>query len=235
MESVAVTRRPGLGSAIALAALVTLLAGCHRPTMKAQAPAGPTAPDRPGPAQWNAATGAFTLNGKPVTAVKLWTFDGSTDGFTTMASKISPATTQGATLTVVDPILRSPKGLNVPGGRYNLVLIRLTRLAPGAFWDGALHYTTAAHGEDAGYFGKPVAGADPKVGETTTLVYDMAHQKRGGPDWMTSTIDEIRLDIEDKPGGIFVIRQVAIAEDPDPDAMAALAPPSKPAEVAAKP
>ncbi|MBS0361382.1 MAG: hypothetical protein JSR98_08375 [Proteobacteria bacterium] len=231
-------RRPGLGPAIAVVAFAAALAGCHRPTMKAQAPAESAAPDRPGPAQWNAASGAFTLNGKPVTAVKLWTFDGSTDGFTTARSQITPAAVQGATMTVVDPILRSPKGLNVPGGRYNLVLIRLTRLAPGALWDGALHYTTGTHGEEAGYFGKPVAGADPKVGETTTLVYDMAHQKRGGPDWTSSTIDQIRLDIEDKPGGVFVIRQVAIAEDPDPAAMAALAPPSpapKPAEAPAKP
>ncbi|HEY3947407.1 hypothetical protein, partial [Phenylobacterium sp.] len=201
---------------------MALLAGCHRPAMKAQEAAVPAGPDRPGPAQWNAATGAFTLDGKPVTAVKLWTFDGSTDGFTTVSSRITPAATQGATVTVVDPILRSPKGLNVPGGRYSLVLIRLTRLAPGALWDGALYYATSGHGEVSGYFGKPVAGAAPKVGETTTLVYDMTHQKRGGPDWVDSTIDQIRLDIEDKPGGVFVIRQVAIAEDPDAAAMAAL-------------
>lgn len=225
----------GLGLAIGLAA-VGLLAGCHRPVVKTQA-AAVDAPivERPGPARWNAQTGGFELDGKPVKTVKLWTFDGSTEGFTTVASKITPAAGQGATVTVVDPILRSPKGLNVPGARYDLVLIRLTRVAPGPLWDGALYYATAAHSEASGYFGKPVAGGDPKVGETVTLVYDMAHQKRGGPDWIQSNIDEIRLDIDDRPGGVFVLRQIAIGEDPDPDAMAALAPPPKPKPAGGEP
>nr|MEA2799634.1 hypothetical protein [Phenylobacterium sp.] len=47
----------------------------------------------------------------------------------------------------------------------------------------------------------------------------------GGPDWTQSNIDQIRFDVEDKPGGAFVIRQVAIAENPDP---AALGPASAP-------
>ena len=231
-------RRTGSGFAVAGLAAVSLLAGCHRPAMKsaqsqgqdAAAPAAavvPAGPDRDGPARWNAATGGFELNGKPVTTTKLWTFDGSTDGFTTMGSKIAPAAGQGAEVTVGDPILRSPKGLNVPGARYDLVLIRLTRVAPGPLWDGALYYSTAAHGEASAYFGKPLAGADPKVGETVTLVYDMSHQSRGAPDWSQSMIDQIRLDIDDKPGGKVIIRQVAIGIDPDPAAMAAMAPPPK--------
>ncbi|MBS0335058.1 MAG: hypothetical protein JSS35_19995 [Proteobacteria bacterium] len=226
--------RPAFGLAIGLAAACGLLSACHRPTETAQAPAAaPVGPERAGPATWNAKTGGFELNGKPVTAVKLWTFEGSTDGFTTMGSKITPAAPQGATVVVGDPILRSPKGLNVPGSRYSLVLVRLTRIAPGALWDGALYYATAAHREAASYFAKPLAGADPKVGETVTLVYDMAHQKRGAPDWMQSTIDSIRLDLEDRPGGVFLIRQIAIGENPDPDATAAMAPAPKPGPAAA--
>jgi len=225
-----VKARSGLQLATILIAVAGLLAACHRPTEKAAAPvavAAPDGPDRPGPAVWNKATGGFELNGKPVTTAKLWTFEGSTEGFSTMGSKITPAVGQGVLVTVADPILRSPKGLNVPGARYDLVLIRLTRVAPGELWDGALYYATPAHGEASGFFGKPLAGADPKVGETTTLVYDMANQRRGGPDWSQSTIDEIRLDIEDKAGGAFVIRQIAIGIDPDPAAMAAMAPPPK--------
>jgi hypothetical protein len=38
----------------------------------------------------------------------------------------------------------------------------------------------------------------------------------GAPDWTQSTIDQIRFDIEDKVGGAFVIRQIAIAENPNP-------------------
>ena len=80
-----------------------------------------------------------------------------------------------------------------------MVLVRLTRTAPGDVWDGALYYATPSHKEAIGYFGKPTSGAKPAVGETTTLVYDMSRQANGGPDWMQSTIDQIRLDVEDKP------------------------------------
>jgi hypothetical protein len=200
--------------------LALLLAACGRPDGAAKAPAAANAPtvERTGPVKWNAASGAFELNGKPLKTIKLWTFDGSTDGFTVVRSKVVPAADSGIAVTIADPTIRSPKGLNVPGGQYPLVLVRLTRTAPGELWDGALYYATPSHDEQAGYFGKPIFGSKPRVGETTTLVYDMSHQARGGPDWTQSTIDEIRLDIEDKAGGGFLIRQVAIAENPDPAA-----------------
>ncbi len=220
-------RLTSTAASLALVAAVAVLASCGRPTDKAQAPSAPPAlgVERPGPVRWNAATGGFELNGKPLKTVKLWTFDGSTEGFTAMGSRIVPAPGQGIAVTIVDPTIRSPKGLNVPGGQYPLVLVRLTRTAPGSAWDGALYYSTAAHSETINFLGKPIAGADPHVGETTILVYDMSRQAIGGPDWTQSNIDQIRFDVEDKPGGAFVIRQIAIAEDPDP---AALGPVSAP-------
>jgi hypothetical protein len=224
-----VKRLPWIG----LAAAAALLASCHRPADQARGPAAsvPTGPERAGPVRWNAAAGGFELGRKPLKTAKLWTFDGSTDGFTGVASKITPAPGQGIAVTIADPTIRSPKGLNVPGGQYPLVLVRLTRTAPAATWDGALYYSTAAHPETINFLGKPLSGANPAVGETTTLVYDMSRQAMGGPDWTQSTIDQIRFDVEDKPGGAFVIRQIAIAEKPDP---AALAPAAAPAP-AAKP
>jgi hypothetical protein len=228
-----VKRSPWIG----LAALAVLLAACHRPVVKDQTAAAPVAvgPERAGPVHWNATTGGFDLGGKPLKTAKLWTFDGATDGFTAVGSRISPAPGQGINLTVADPTIRSPKGLNVPGGQYSLVLVRLTRTAAASDWDGALYYSTPTHGEAISFLGKPVSGADPKVGETTTLVYDMSHQALGGPDWMQSTIDQIRFDVEDKPGGAFVIRQIAIAENPDPTALASAAAPPAPAAPALKP
>ena len=154
------------------------------------------------------------MDGVVLKSAKLWTFDGSTDGFTAVGSRLAPAAGQGLSIRIADPTLRSPKALDVPGARFPLVLVRLTRVAPGAAWDGALYYTTAAHGEAPAYLGKPVSGDDPKVNETTTLVYDMRRQANGGPDWTASIIDQIRLDIEDRPGGGFVIQQVAIAAAP---------------------
>ncbi len=229
-------RLPWIGLALAFA-----LAACGRPTdtakPQAATPAGPLV-ERAGPIRWNAASGGFELAGKPLKTVKLWTFDGSTDGFTPVGSKVTPAPEAGLSMIVSDPTLRSPKGLNVPGGQFSLVLVRLTRTAPAAAWDGALYYSTAQHGEGIGFFGKPTSGADPKVGETTTLVYDMSRQAAGASDWMQSTIDQIRFDLEDRAGGGFLIRQIAIAQNPDPAAIApaiAGAPaPAAPAKPAAK-
>src|SRR5213078_3804081 len=114
--------------------IVGALAGCGRPSDTAKAPAiapSSTAPtvERAGPVRWNGATGAFEIAGKPLKAIKLWTFDGSTEGFTGVGSKVVPAAGSGIAVTIVDPTLRSPKGLNVPGGQYALVLVRLTRTA----------------------------------------------------------------------------------------------------------
>lgn len=224
-------RLPWIGPFLTFA-LTLALAACGRPTDTAKPPpaaaSGPLV-ERAGPIRWNAASGAFELAGKPLKTVKLWTFDGSTEGFTPVGSKVVPAPGAGIAVTLADPTLRSPKGLNVPGGQYPLVLVRLTRTAAGVAWDGALYYSTAAHGEGIGFFGKPLSGASPAVGETTTLIYDMSRQANGGPDWTASTIDQIRLDLEDRPGGAFLIRQIAIAENPDPAALGPVAP-AKPAE-----
>jgi hypothetical protein len=215
---------------IGLAVVAAVLASCHRPAGKDRAAAVPVAagPERASPVHWNATTGGFEFNGRAIKTVKLWTFDGSTDGFTAVGSKITPAAGQGIAVAIADPTIRSPKGLNVPGAQYPVVLVRLTRTAAASAWDGALYYSTAAHGETINYLGKPTSGADPHVGETTTLVYDMSHQALGEPDWMRSTIDQIRFDLEDKAGGAFVIRQIAIAEPLDPTAFAPAAPPPAP-------
>lgn len=216
-------RLPWIGLAAA-----ALLASCSRPADQAKTPATPIppGPERAGPISWNASTGGFETGGKPLRTAKLWTFDGSTEGFTALGSRITPAPGQGIAVTIADPTIRSPRGLNVPGGQYPLVLVRLTRTAPAAAWDGALYYSTASHPETANFLGKPLSGADPHVGETTTLVYDMSRQAVGAPDWTQSTIDQIRFDVEDRPGGSFVIHQIAIAESPDPAALGAVAVPA---------
>jgi hypothetical protein len=226
-----VKRLTSTAASLALVAAVAALASCGRPAEKAKAPTTPAGPvvERPGPVHWNAATGGFELNGKPLKTAKLWTFDGSTEGFTAMGSPIVPAPGQGVAVAIVDPTIRSPKGLSVPGGQYPLVLVRLTRTAAGSAWDGALYYSTPAHPEMSNFLGKPILGADPHVGETTVLVYDMSHQTVGGPDWTQSNIDQIRLDVEDRPGGAFLIREIAVAENPDPAALGPVsAPPAAP-------
>jgi hypothetical protein len=215
---------------IGLAVAAALVVACSRPADQTQAPAvsaGPTV-ERAGPVAWNATTGAFELSGKPLKTAKLWTFDGSTDGFTGGRSVVAPAQGEGLAVTIVDPALRSPTGLDVPGGQYSQVIVRLTRVAAGGAWDGALYYATPAHPDSPAFLAKPT-GAQPALGETVTLVYDMSRPAAGAGDWLESRIDHIRLDLEDKAGARFVIHQVAIAENPN------AAPPPKPAPVVEPP
>lgn len=166
--------------------------------------------------RWNETAQRFELDGQPLRAAKLWTFDGSTEGFvmTGGAAGLTPGSGLSVVQSEPDPILRSPSGLNIDGSANTLVLVRLTRAAPGQLWKGDVHYTTAGHGESGDYVARPVQGADPAVNETTILVYDMANLKRGGADWTQSIIDQLRFDFEDAPGGEFLVRQVAVARRP---------------------
>ncbi|RAK59665.1 hypothetical protein DJ021_07540 [Phenylobacterium hankyongense] len=211
------------------AAVALAVAGCEKPkprpgqpgqaTPAATAPAGP-ASERPGPARWNAQTGAFELNGKPVKTIKQWTFDNATDGFTMGGGVLGLEPGGGLHVTDqrFDPMVLSPKGLQVNGARNPIVLVRLTRRKAGGLWSGVLYYATTQHGTAEQFIGLPLDRKDPAVNETVTLVYNMAKPAAGGDDWTNSTIDQLRFDPDDQLGGEFVIHQVAIGENPDPAA-----------------
>lgn len=224
-------------SLILIAALAVGLTACDKPSPREKRQADPpvglaeaqarrllTPPPEPAKAQaaalpaplvWSDAEGAFLFQNKPLRAEKLWRFDGSTDGFVAAGGEVQPLG-QGVRYRMVqpDPILRSPKGLNVDGHTRTLVIVRLSRVLPGAVWDGTVFYATAAHGESAEFRAKPAFGAPPKPGETGILVFDMKRLQRGGADWTTSIIDQIRLDLDETAGGEIVLRQIAIAADP---------------------
>ena len=206
------------------AAAVLALTGCDQPSPRhprlAPRPTPlSTAPiaRRPPSVAWSSADRAFVLYGKTLRAERSWTFDGSTGGFQATGAGVAPA--QGSGLSVQlsgpDAALRSPRGLKVRGGARPLILVRVTRLRAGGAWDGTIYYTTAAHGESEKFLARPVVGWDPAVNETVTLVYDMSRLRAGGRDWIKSRIEQIRLDLDDQPGGAFVIRQLVIAANPD--------------------
>ncbi|WP_419319462.1 hypothetical protein ACN2C7_01695 [Caulobacter sp. ErkDOM-E] len=221
-------------SNLLLAAAVCLfVAACDKPK---GAPADPVAatpaaePARPAPVRpaelvkWDESSGRFTVDGTVLKTAHLWRFDGSTEGFVAASAQVEPA--RGGGLRVVeqaiDTIVRSPQNLAIEGGRYNGVVVRLTREKEASEWDGSLFFSTPAHGETSGFFGKPLRGADPVAGETTIMVYDMAKLRKGGGDWTASTITGLRLDLDDQPGGQFVIHQIAVVALP---ASATLRPP----------
>lgn len=182
----------------------------------AAAPAEPAKPAPPAPVTWDKAAGVFMFAGKPLRAEKLWVFDGATDGFVATGGEVAPAEVRGMTYREVtrDPVLRSPSGLNVDGHTRTLVLVRVVRTLAGSGWDGTLFYSTAAHKESAEFRATPVFGGDPPLNEPTTLVFDMKHPAAGGGDWTSSIIDQIRIDLDEGAGGEFIVRQIAIAQDP---------------------
>jgi hypothetical protein len=183
------------------------------------------------PIQWDAAQKAFVLNGQPLTTGRLWTFESGTDGFVGAGSTLSTAPGGGlkVTGTIFDPIIRSPAGLAIDGSAYNTILIRISRQKDTARWDGSIFWATTKHKHSGAYVAGPLRGADPQVGETTVMVYDLSKPFQGGDDWSTSTIESLRLDLDDDIGGEFTIHQIAIVNIPGG------ASPRKPAAPAAAP
>jgi len=219
--------------------LVLMLSACDQPAPWARAAVAPpqtliaTKP-RAQAIMWNEGKDAFEIAGKPLKAGRLWTFDGSTEGFVLTGGAALPGAPVGLEIQNerADPMLRSPTGLALDGRRFSLVLVRMTRTRPGAAWDGAIFYRTANHGESGEFQAKPVDGANPAVNETVVVVYDMSRLKNGGDDWQTSQIDQIRLDTDDQAGGGFVIHQIAVTENPGPEALTTA--PAQPTTLAAR-
>jgi len=212
------------------------LTGCDRPkgapaplpapepTPVAVAPPAPLSPRSPEPIHWDEASGRFILGGMVLKTAQLWRFDGNVEGFAATGALLEPAPNNGLKVTeqALDSVLRSPQALTIDGRRYNAVLVRLTRQKSSARWDGSLFYTTSVHGESADFHAKPLRGANPVRGETTIMVYDMANLKKGGDDWISSSISGLRLDLDDSTDGVFVVHQIAVVSLPP---AAALRPP----------
>jgi hypothetical protein len=47
----------------------------------------------------------------------------------------------------------------------------------------------------------------------------MARPKQGGDDWMLSYVEQLRLHLDRGPGGAFVIRQIAVVQNPGAEAL----------------
>jgi len=236
------TLLPLLRPTAVLLAGALALSACDQPKpaakAEAEAPAAKVRPPRaPEPITWDAAQKAFVLGGKPLKSLAQWTFEAGTDGFQGAGSTLAARPGGGLDVTgdLFDPIVRFPKDLSVKGSEANAVLVRITRNRDTERWDGSLFWATAAHGEAAGFATKPVRGADPAVGETTIMVYDLAKPRKGGDDWLKSVITGIRLDLDDSEGGAFTLQQVAIVSIPGGATPEAATPKAATPEAAAVP
>jgi hypothetical protein len=191
--------------------------------------------ERTEPVRWDEGFGAFWYKDAPLNAARMWRFDAGIQGFSGGGAELVGAPLQGLQVVnrLPDAQLRSPTGLAIDGARFTLVLVRLTRLADAAPWDGSLYWMTPQHPEQDAFHTKPFLGQAPAVNETVILAYDMANPLKGGDDWTKSLIDQIRIDTDDGAGSRFRLREIAIVENPAPDVLKA-PPRAAPATPAAK-
>ena len=59
------------------------------------------------------------------------------------------------------------------------------------------------------------------MNETVILAYDLTRPTRGGSDWQQSIIQQLRLDTDDGAGGKFLLRQIAVVQNPASDRLRA--------------
>ncbi len=213
--------------ALILVAATLLTASCGEPTDSRKVPGqaaekgGATARPAPRAAEpigWDSSRDAFILNGQPLLTEKQWTFTDSVQGFAGAGTDVSLKEGGGlhAVGTRFDPIIRSPRNLNINGATSNAILVRITRQKNSGHWDGSIFYNTAGHQEVAGFAVTPSRGANPAVGETTIMVYDLTKPVKVASDWQSSVITGFRLDLDDDVGGDFVIHEIAIVSIPAP-------------------
>jgi hypothetical protein len=167
------------------------------------------------PVTWDEKRAAFVQMGRPLAAARIWRFDRTTDGFTASPGARVDALPNGGlgvTNAGYGAFVRTPPRLGLDGRAYPIVLVRLTRTKSGNGWDPVLYYSTAKHGEAATFFAPVYRGKNPGTGDTVTLVFNMAKLGAGGDDWITSTIDQLRLQTDDQAGGGFAIRQIAVTK-----------------------
>jgi hypothetical protein len=144
---------------------------------------------------------------------KVWYFDPGVEGWTSTGG--TQAANNGwvdLTSTGADPAFLSPTGLALAGATYPIIKARIKRLA-GSGWDGTAFYVTGGHGVSASYM-KTIAAPSPfAVGDTAIVEFAMDSLTAGGTDWVSSTIDQIRLDFGATSADVISVDWVAIGRN----------------------
>ncbi|WP_347709423.1 DUF1983 domain-containing protein [Pseudomonas sp. 51_B] len=152
------------------------------------------------------AMGGFGLDPAPGA---LWQFDSTVEGWTGGAVTLTPgAGFVTVASTGTDPQIYSPAALALNGGLYTKIRVSITRRA-GSGWDGQLFYSTSAHGY-SGSYRKTIANPQLVVGASAVLEWDMANLSAGGTDWISNTIDRIRIDLGNSTNDVFDVDWIAI-------------------------
>jgi hypothetical protein len=150
-------------------------------------------------------------------AGQTWYFDATVEGWTAAgATQAWSAGYVNVTATGSTPQFTSPAALSVVGTQYNIVKIRVKRLA-GTGWIGNLFYSTSGHGLTAPYGKNVPVPAVFGVGDIAIIDFDMSLVT----DWTSNIITQIRLDLG-STGDIFAVDWVAIGRNAPASAVAGL-------------
>ncbi len=137
-----------------------------------------------------------------------WNFDATVEGWNVGGA--TGSIVRGALRVVstgTDPIISSPTALSVNGAVNTLIRARVRRLA-GTGWQGQVYYSTAGHGWTEGF--RKIIPDTTVLNEWRVLEWDMAALTTGGNDWITSTIDTIRIDLGTTASDQFDVDWIAI-------------------------
>lgn len=142
-------------------------------------------------------------------AFRTWDFAASLEGWAVQnATAVAGATSVTITPTTSDPMFRV-SGLSIPGALYDKVRIRVRRANAGTGWDGTLYYTTAGHGETAGFL-KALAFSSMPGDQFAVLEFDMADLTAGGTDWRDSVITGLRFDLANSTTTNFEVDWISV-------------------------
>ncbi|NWC38339.1 hypothetical protein [Pseudomonas tolaasii] len=142
-----------------------------------------------------------------------WQFEKNVEGWASAnATMLVENGNLRLTTTAIDPFMVSPT-LDINGATFTKVKVRLTRRAgdPGAFWDGKVFYATSGHAFSPNFF-KQIPSPNIAIGQTKILEWDMTALTAGGTDWSTSTITQLRIDLDQAAGGAFDIDWISVED-----------------------
>lgn len=106
-----------------------------------------------------------------------------------------------------DLFIRSPR-LSVAGKDFSRIRVDLEAIVPAADLDLAIYYATTRHDESFDFRGGPLDGAPLAQGERRVLMYDMINQAAGAPDWIESTITQIRFDLPQGANSSYIVHSI---------------------------
>jgi hypothetical protein len=139
---------------------------------------------------------AVKNNQSAFAALKIFSFDNDVNSFTVANGTITSA---GGILTLVptasDPIISSPV-IGMAGSAIPIIRIRARPKAVAPSWQGAIFYETSGHGFSGAYY-KQIANPGLVQNQWYIFEWDMSTQTIGGSDYISNTINRIRIDLTD--------------------------------------